>query len=150
MIAGDAPFRLSEGLVLERSGVLLPWDAEDDDLRRLGSPLPGGPWLVWRYESVLGGLVADIRVFLSLPRPHTFFLDPNFASLPVSAREVYPDMVSELEERFGPPHASTVDEQLWEPENYPWIRWLWKDVTLSLRIQERFGESIALCVGASR
>ena len=150
MIPGDAPFRLLEGLLLERSGVLLPWDAEADVLRGIGSPLPREPYLVWRDESVFGGLAVNISLHLAVPGPHTFFLDRIWTMVPDSARAVYPLMVSELEARFGPPHASEVDEQLSEPEDYPWVQWRWQDVRLSLGIQERFGESMAFSIRRDR
>jgi hypothetical protein len=143
----EAPFRLSEGLFLERSGVLLPWDAELRDLRGMGAPRSAGPYLLWEGERFLGGLAGSVSVHMGVPDPLVFFLQ---CVPPGPARDVYPDMRSTLEERFGSPHSAEVDEQLWAPEGYPWVQWCWGDVGLSLRIQERFGEALVVCVGTQR
>lgn len=143
MIAGDPSFRIVEGLVLERSGVLLPWEGP---LRHLGSPEPRDPYLVWRDESVLGGLAMDVAVRLDDRDPRAFDLMPIFCAAQLGpdmlAYKVYTLLIAELKDRFGPPHTSGVNPQLFNAESYPWVIWRWNDVQLSMTIQDRLGGEI--------
>ena len=56
------PHRIEQGVLLERSGILLPWWANVPRLKGELAPGDSGSQLSFRDESVLGGLGASVSV----------------------------------------------------------------------------------------
>lgn len=137
----DAPYNLSQGLSLEKSGALLPWFQSLHQITKLGGkPLPEKgqvTQLFWEDESVLGGLNASV---LAMPKGSgIFFLTQKKRDFS-SAQEEFSALSTILKDRLGAAHESG------ETEDYPWLRWRWSDVCLNLVIGERFVDYVALSV----
>jgi len=137
----NVPFKLSEGLLSEKCGVLLPWSSSVQSLMGLGNPKVttgkrGAISLSWENEAVLGGLAVRIDM-AAAAGPSIFYLTPEHRAGGVEAE--YSQIKTWLEERLGPPHEETTDD------GYPWTKWQWGPVRVSVRIGERFTEYVA-CV----
>ena len=137
-----APYRLSEGLYLEKSGVLLPWFQSLHQITKIGGkPLPMKgkvTQLFWESESVLEGLEVDIQAMSY--GSGLFNLTHKGETSFKSAQDEYESTLAELKSRFGEPHESGAEGA------YPWVRWRWEDVCLSLVIGERFVDYVAMSV----
>lgn len=57
-----------------------------------------------------------------------------------SAKEEYTELLKDLNQILGPPDSAVDDD------GYPWVRWVWGDVEIGLRIAERFTEYVALVI----
>lgn len=137
----EAPYKLSEGLWLEKAGLLIPWFSSLGEINGLGgSRLPEkgkASQLFWDNESVLSGLAVAIQAF---PRgAGTFHLTRRGTTFS-SAQEEYPATLSELTKRFGQPHETKTEN------SYPVNRWRWEDICLTLTMGERFMDYVALSV----
>ena len=136
----EAPHQLVSGIHLERSRVVLPWGASVDLLSSIGSPEihrhRSGTSLLWHGERVFGGLPVQVS-FASSAIPDSFYLQTSSG---LSAHSEYAKLLADLSGRLGEPHLSVVDC------GYPWTRWVWGDVCVSLRVGERFAEYVALIV----
>jgi len=135
-----APYRLDSGIHLERSQLLLPWGTSVESLCSIGSPEvyrhPSATNVSWKDELVLGGLPVQIDA-MSASGPNVFYLRGRSAH---SAQSEYTDLLANLSSRLGEPHSSIIDS------GYPWTKWVWGDIRVSLRIAERFTEYVALMV----
>lgn len=136
-----APYNLSDGLRLEKAGVLLPWFGSLHQITKLGGkPLPEKgkvTQLFWEDEAVLGGL--HVSVLAMSQGSGIFFLTPKGRDF-ASAQEEFSSIISILSDRLGDSHESG------ETDGYPWARWRWNDVCLNLAIGERFVDYVALSV----
>jgi hypothetical protein len=136
----ELPYQLANGIHLERSNVVLPWGASVERLAGIGSPEvhrhKSGTTLLWHGEQVFGGLPVQVGL---LPGAglDAFYLQ---TSSELSARLEYARLLVDLSGRLGSPHLSVVDD------GYPWARWTWGDVRVSLRVAERFTEYVAFMV----
>jgi hypothetical protein len=137
----QTPFNLAAGLNLERSGTLLPWDSTLEDLARLGTPEvyrhQSTTNICWKNEEVLGGLSAHVEV-MGAAGPNAFYV--RRTKMADSPQAEYDDLLIELKRRLGSAHSTVTDD------GYPWSRWTWGNVTISVRIAERFTEYVALMV----
>lgn len=136
-----APYNLSKGLCLEKSGTLLPWFQSLHQITKLGGkPLPEKgkvTQLFWEEETVLGGLHVSV-----LAMPHgsgIFYLTPKDRDFS-SAQEEFSFLLSTLSSRLGNAHEPG------ETDSYPWVRWRWNGICLNLAIGERFVDYVALSV----
>lgn len=137
----DAPFQLAAGLRLENAHLVLPWDSTMEKLALIGHPEvykhTKATNLLWKNEAVLGGLAVSVQV-MTAAGANAFYLD--YSSTADSAQSEYAQLLKALSERLGSPHSSTVKD------GYPWIKWLWGDVGLSLRIDERFTDYVSFVI----
>lgn len=138
----NAPYRLSEGLLLEESGNLLPWFRSLQQItNKGGNPLPEKgkrSQLFWEAEKVFGGLNVSIQ---AMERGSgIFFLDLRHGRKFECAKEEYEADLEILKGKFGEPTDAGDDE------GYPWARWRWGDVCLNLALAERFMDYVALSV----
>lgn len=70
--------------------------------------------------------------------PNAFYLQPEVEA--ASAQEEYEKVLSKLEGLLGKAHSTVFDD------GYPWSRWIWGEVAVSLRIAERFTEYVVCMV----
>jgi hypothetical protein len=135
------PFGLSDGLRLEKAGLHLGWDLSIEELSRIGDPVinrhESAVSLRWENETVFSGLPISVTA-TSTAGPNAFYLDGADGS--DSAQAEYGRMIHELTSRLGIPTESTIDA------GYPWAKWMWDEVVVSLRIGERFTEYVSLMV----
>jgi len=138
-----APYRLSEGLVLEESENLLPWFRSLEEItRKGGKPHPEKgkrTQLYWEAETVFGGIKVSIQAMergLGI-----FFLDLKNGQQFESAEHEYDAVLQMLKAKFGDPTEVGNDEY-----GYPWARWRWGEICLSLALAERFMDYVALSV----
>ena len=139
----EPPYRLSEGLVLEDSGSLLPWFSSLEQITgKGGKPLPEKgkrTRLFWEAEAVFGGMKVSIQAMergLGI-----FFLDLKSGEKFESARLEYEAVLQILKAKFGDPVEKGDDDY-----GYPWVRWRWGEVCLNLALAERFMDYVALSV----
>jgi len=136
------PYKLSEGLYLESSGKILPWYKSLHQITKMGGkPLPEKGktnQLFWKQETIFGGMNVSIQAMQQ--GNGIFFLSPKNKDNADSAETEYEQVKHELVSKFGAP-----DEAV-EKDGYPYTRWFWGDVCLSLTIAERFMDYVALSV----
>jgi hypothetical protein len=136
-----APLGLDAGLHLERAQLLLPWGSSIEDLCRIGNPEiyrhSSATNVSWKNETALGGLPVQIDA-MSAAGVNVFYLCGIERA--ESAEAEYEGLLHELSLRLGSPHSSVIDS------GYPWTKWVWGDVGVSLRIGERFTEYVSLMV----
>ena len=137
----STPFDLELGLRLEVTQLLLPWGLSSEELCHIGSPEiyrhPNSTNILWKDEIVLGGLPVQVSA-MAAAGPNVFYLHP--AERAESAQAEYAKLLKEASSRLGPPHTSVIDD------GYPWSKWLWGDIGVSLRIGERFTEYVSFMV----
>jgi hypothetical protein len=135
------PFNVEAGLMLERSSTLLPWGSTIEALSNLGSPEiyrhHKTTDISWTEEEVFGGLAVRVDI-QGAAGPNAFYLQRNTKA--ISAQAEYSELLAEMTTRLGPPHFTVVEE------GYPWSRWVWGNVAVSLRVAEHFTEYVALMV----
>jgi len=138
-----APYRLSEGLVLEESGSLLPWFRSLEQLAgKGGKPLPEKgkhTQLFWETDAVFGGMNVSVQAMergLGI-----FFLDLKNGEKFESAKLEYEAVLQILKAKFGEPAEAGSDDY-----GYPWVRWRWGEVCVNLALAERFMDYVALSV----
>lgn len=135
------PFDLADGLLLERSNALLPWGSSIETLTGLGTPEvfrhPSATNICWKDEKVFGGLSVKVDVN-GAAGPNVFYLQPEIETS--SAQEEYENLLSTLTALLGKPHSTVIDD------GYPWSRWVWDEVAVSLRIAKRFSEYVVCMV----
>jgi hypothetical protein len=143
MSATAIPFQLDAGLTLESPEVILPWDRDADELAGTGAPevvrVSSVTFVTWSGSSVFAGIEADVT-FRSDTK-NVFWLQPRYAQKFSSIAESYNHVLSQLVERLGEPHISEVTY-----DGYPWSKWHYGDIRISLRIAERFTEYLSLMV----
>jgi hypothetical protein len=136
------PFELSLGLKLDSPPLILPWDKELEELKKIGSPrlnkYPEESFITWKGNSVFEGIKAD--VMYRSGSKNIYWLDINRKKKFLNAKEEYDFVLPQLVERFEKPHYSVIDG------GYPWVRWHYNDVRISLRIAERFVEYVSFMV----
>jgi hypothetical protein len=137
----ETPFDLRFGLRLERAGALLPWGSSIQSLCAIAGPEiyrhPSTTYLRWKDERVFGGLSVHVDL-TGAAWPGASYL--HRTSTADSAQAEYDELLFDLSSRLGAAHSSVIDE--W----YPWTRWVWADVVVSLRIAQRFVEYVAFMV----
>jgi hypothetical protein len=137
----NAPFDLELGLRLEASQLMLPWNSNLEDLCRIGSPEvyrhPSAINILWKEEFALGGLPVQVSA-MTASGPNVFYLHATEPA--ASAQAEYAWLLKEASSRLGPPHTSVIDD------GYPWSKWLWGEIGVSLRIGERFTEYVSFMV----
>jgi hypothetical protein len=151
------PFRLAEGILLEDSDTLLPWDAPLGDLRKTGKPdvqrARGRTTLFWNDRRFLGGLAGGIEAGFNLkPAPDEGDEDPNDGKR-LRLVDFYPDPAPKetprrqfvrvqrrLTRSLGKPSRAGEDPVM----RLPIAEWDLADVLVVWMVFERSGE---YCVG---
>jgi hypothetical protein len=150
-------FQLSKGILLEDSGILLPWNAQLKHLRKTGTPNVqrerGRTTLYWNDRRFLGGLSGSIEAAFDLaPSSDESEADPNdgkrlrFVSFDLDSepketpRQQYLRIKRRLTRSLGKPSRAGEDPA-W---NLPLAEWNLARVLLVWMVFERFGE---YCVG---
>jgi len=138
----NVPYQLENGLFLEEAGVLLPWFKSLNQItKRGGKPLPikgKTTQLYWESEKVFGGL--NVAVQAMERGSGMFFLNLKSDLLFSSAKEEYFAISIILEKLFGHPHSEGITE------GYPWKRWFYGNVCVSLALAERYVDYVAFSV----
>jgi hypothetical protein len=106
---GRIPHRLDEGIVLESTGVLIPWGTRIADLAHFESATiqerERSVHLTWRDQLCLGGLRCDagaVRIF-ERPNPrayHIYLEEFHFASLEIQSLTDGLDIATEFKRIF--------------------------------------------------
>lgn len=137
----NPPFDLENGLFLEKSKTLLPWGSPVEKLTSLASPEifrhPSTTNISWNSENVFGGLPVKVDM-QGAAGQNVFYLQPTHSAL--SAEEEYEELLAALSNRLGKPHSTITDA------GYPWSRWTWGCIEVSLRIDQRFLKYVVLRV----
>lgn len=137
------PYRLSEGLVLEKTGKLLPWFRSLAEITRKG----GRPYpekgkrtkLCWEDEIVFGDIKANIEAMeFGLG---VFAINIKNEQKFESVKKEYDAILHLLIDKFGTPTELGKNEY-----GYPWVRWRWGHICLGLAIAERFVDYVYLSV----
>lgn len=135
------PFDLDLGLYLEKNQLLLPWGSQIEKLCLVGDPEiyrhPRAVNIFWKDEIVFGGLSVQVSA-MTAAGPNAFYLCRTEQA--GSAHDEYSWLLHELTLRLGSPRSSIIDN------GYPWTKWLWEEVGVSLRIAERFGDYVSFMV----
>ena len=139
----NIPYRLSEGLFLEDSGTLLPWFKSLHQItKKGGKPLVQNKRISkihWECDSIFDGIESAIEAHES--GNGIFFLSIKYDKEFDSVEKEYDCILSVLVKKFGDPYEIGVGDY-----NYPFSRWRWGDICLSLIIAERFVDYVALSV----
>jgi len=135
------PHRLERGFLLERRGILLPWDARAKVLFNLGEPeaheTHGKVDLVWRGEVCLGGLPADLHASLKRKQKlRTVRILADYAD--AEGRTGFDRVNAHLVSVFSAP-ASTVDSM-----GLPSWEWASDRIAIAHFPFERFGTHYVL------
>ena len=138
----SVPYKLSEGLYLEGSGKVLPWFKSLHQITKMGGkPLPEKGktnQLFWEQETVFDDLVVSIQAMQQ--GNGIFFLHPKIQVQADSARKEYEQVKGTLLSKFGSP------TEVGENDGYPYARWFWGNICVSLTIAERFMDYVSLSV----
>lgn len=143
MNTANIPFQLADGLVLDSPMLILPWDKEVADLASIGSPQvehkSNVTFVNWMGNSVFGGIGADVT-FRSDCR-NVFWLEPGNKQQFSSVMDAYNFVLPQLVGHLGEPHIVDVSY-----DGYPWNKWHYGDIRISLRIAERFTEYLSFII----
>jgi hypothetical protein len=131
------PFNLREGLYLESSELLLPWNSSAEDLAKCGSPEEDNHHVFWNGVTVFDGLEVD--VLCRRQSRNVFQISHRLQS--TNARDEFLALKDELVSRFGSPDESASLEA-----DYPRAVWRYGRVRVSLLISDRFGEYVSFMV----
>lgn len=138
----SVPYKLSEGLYLEGSGQVLPWFKSLHQITIMGGkPLPEKgktSQLFWEQETIFDDLVVSIQAMQQ--GNGIFFLQPKNQVQADSAQIEYDQVKSALLSKFGSP------TEVGENDGYPFTRWSWGNICMSLTIAERFMDYVSLSV----
>ncbi len=145
----EAPFELSHGIYLEKSKVLLPWDASFDLMVRLADPVinayPSESFLTWQNDIILGDFKANV-MRRSSQHSHNFFeITPLFDIEPEGVRQAYCLTRAKLVELLGEPHRKSEEVDLRE-ESIPSLVWEYDRISICLGIGERFVEYLSFTI----
>jgi hypothetical protein len=142
---GELPFRLSEGFLLEKRNILLPWNAKPNELSVLGSldirESTRGVWLTWSDEVCLGGLRGAVTIKLHGSQR---LREVEVSTLPdesdSSVRYHYGRVNEHLISALGEPGSRT------ERMGLPSSTWSEKQLAIRHFVSDRFGEYCSLVV----
>ncbi len=155
----NLPYKLSEGIFLENTGVLIPWNASLMDLKKIGKPKiqkdADSLTLYWQKEHLwLGGLTTyfnttffDSKYALRLSNDkytnHNLSLEfINFSTPDAgkSPRTEFERVKEHITNRLGQATADYKDKNL----GLPLVEWHIQGILIVFMVFERFGE---YCVG---
>lgn len=142
--ASKVSFR--EGVWLEDSSELLPWDASIEQLKRIGNPNAYGRTLVrWSGRKCFDGLSCSLEAsFDSIPDKYSVnttklrHVTISFDSLEHESQfQLYERVLKKLILLFGNPKDFT--HESWNQMKLPFVEWDMDDVLLVHMVFERFG-----------
>lgn len=136
------PFRLSEGLALDSTHLILPWNAQPEALADIGEPqiqvTSGVAFLTWAEATVFDGIAANVTFRSDCAK--VYWLDARSEEPFENAQDKYNFILPQLVSRFGSPHFTESDDL------YPWTRWHYGDIRVSLKVAERFTDYVSFMV----
>jgi len=127
-------YNIDKGILLEKSGVTLPWKVSFDELTKLGHSVSkheyGRTYLTWKNEQILGGLNVDLIVM-----HQGGLININTKLEYVSAyldEETLQVTKSRFDKEFGP-------SKFKESGNEYKYTWKFKNCSVILAQKDRFG-----------
>jgi hypothetical protein len=142
-VKSPAVLKLTEGLLLESEDLLLPWNANIIQLIEMGSHRIDAhsetTFLVWHKVRVFGGIEVNVKYRSDFPESFELELTPPLCYNSVGEQFDYVE--EKLLRSLGEAHVSIGEE-----DYYPWLRWNYEAVCVSLRTCERFGYYLSFMV----
>jgi hypothetical protein len=139
------PYRLKEGIFLEKENTLLPWNASIETLEHTAHPNCTENHRVkslsWKNDTIFDGLQADIFCQSDYKSEFSIKMRDELQS----ANDTYQFILAEMTKRLGAPHTSTLNKELFGRE-YPRSQWRYGPVHVSIAIGERFMEFVSFIV----
>jgi hypothetical protein len=143
----DAPYRLQEGLFLEKRGTLLEWNASQVELEKTADKKKNAHWdgsadLSWYNEKVLGGLPVHVQRCARDTKGFDLFLaEPPFFEKAIDGAFVYYHyLLPILIERLGQPEFESRTPDF---RGYASPSWIFGEITVFLIIFDRFGPNFS-------